>query len=253
MIHTKVKVVVLMCVLVIFCSVISASGEGGLKIYCWQGFGTGSNLSDKKFAPRFKNVLNPDKNTVTVEVFPAYDRILQMMQSSNILYASTHSGVPKKGNEQALQVGKKDAGRYLLAASEIAAQNCKKPALIIINGCCTFPLLEETPGKCRNIATAFGISKTTRGRTYMGFQGVHSGAKGDDFFRVFFYFWCGAGGKNLTVSEASDKAEQYIREAVAKQGGDAAQKYYLSTGAANCRKDLVIFGDPDLRYADIAP
>lgn len=252
MIRRHSMTILLSCLLIIMCAASQAHAQG-LKIYCWQGHDTGSNLSDKNFVPKFKNVLNPASNTVTVEIFPSRDRICEMLKTSNILYASTHSGVPKKGTEQALQVGKKDTEGSLLTASEIARLNCQKPALVIINGCCTFPLLGEKPGTCLNIASAFGIKKGKEGRTYIGFKGVHGGAKGDDFFRVFFYFWCGAGGKDLTVTKACEEAEKYIREQVKKQGGDTAQKYYLSTGAANCMKDIEIYGDPNLRYSQIKP
>lgn len=221
-----------------------------LSIYCWQGHGTGSNLKNPKFEPKWRAVLEDAKNDITIEIFPSAERILEQAKKADILYTSTHSGVPKGATEQGVQIGEKGDPRYVLLASEIALANARRPRLVIVNGCSTLPLLPET-GAVRNLATAFGINAATKGRAYIGFQDVHGGAKGDDFFRVFFYFWSGVGGKDLTLIEAADKARDYINEQVDKLGGDRAQEFLLSKAAATVRKDMVILGDATLRYRDL--
>lgn len=221
-----------------------------LSIYCWQGHGTGSNLKNPKFEPKWRAVLEDAKNDITIEIFPTAERILERAAASDILYTSTHSGVPKGATEQGVQVGEQGDPRYVLLASEIAAANARRPRLVIVNGCSTLPLLPEA-GAVRNLATAFGITAATKGRAYIGFKDVHGGAKGDDFFRVFFYFWSGVGGKDLTIAEAADKARDYINEQVDKLGGDRAQEFLLSKAAATLRKDLLILGDATLRYRDL--
>jgi hypothetical protein len=230
-----------------------ASGSGGLTIYCWQGGGTGSNLFNKAFTDKWKAVLNPGKNKITMELRPGRERILEMMGKANILYASTHSGIPKKAAEQALQLRNEKTGDYLLWAHEIAAIKSVKPALVVINGCSTYPLIDEEGGKKLNIATALGIYPHTKGRAFIGFEEAHPGPKGDDYFRVFFYFWCGAGNKNYTITEAADKAKEHIETLVNRFGGDEMQKYLLSIGAAEVRKDLRIIGDDNLRYRNLKP
>jgi hypothetical protein len=221
-----------------------------LAVYCWQGHGTGSNLKNPKFEPKWRAVLEDAKNDITIEIFPSAERILEQAAKSDILYTSTHSGVPKGATEQGVQIGEKGDARYVLLASEIAAANVRRPRLVIVNGCSTLPLLPEE-GAVRNLATAFGINAATKGRAYIGFQDVHGGAKGDDYFRVFFYFWSGVGGKDLTLAQAADKARDYINEQVDKLGGDRAQEFLLSKAAATVRKDMVILGDATLRYRDL--
>jgi hypothetical protein len=227
-----------------------------LTIYTWQGAQAASNILGPVFGPRWKAVLTGQKDTAIVELSPTPERMLEQFAKAHIIYGSTHSGVPKDSPpEQGVQVGKKGDARYVLFAREIAAAKAKAQ-LVIINGCSTFPLLDEKDGKIRNVATGFGINANTKGRVFIGFIGVHGGPKGDSFFRVFFYYWMGAGGagKDLTVRQALDEAKTFIVDQVAKQGGDAAQKFFLSTGAANIHgKDLQVLGDDGLRYRDLKP
>lgn len=225
-----------------------------LTIYNWQGFGTGSNLHDPKFTPKWLAVVGAKKDTVVNDLKPKPERMLEQFAKAHIIYGSTHSGLPKENpTEQGLQIGEKDSGRFVLYAREIAAAK-SKAQLVIMNGCSTFPLLDESDGKVRNVATAFGFDKNTKGRVFIGFEGVHPGPKGDSFFRVFFYFWMGAGGKDLTVREALDKAKLFIKDQVANAGGNKAQEFFLSTGAANIHgKDLNVLGDDQLRYRDLKP
>jgi len=233
-----------------------AAPSGNLQVYCWQGKGTGSNLLNPAFTKKWLSSLNDGAGArVTVELFPSPERILDMLGKSNIVFASTHSGLPKGADYQALQVGDKGSGRYVLKASEIAAIRASKPQLVVVNGCNTIPLLPESGGAVRNIATAFGISAATKGRAYVGFQKEHDGAKGDDFFRVFFYFWSGVGSseKRLTLREAADKAQAFIEEQVTRMGGDKAETFFLSNAAASLRKDLEIIGDDRLLFTDIRP
>jgi hypothetical protein len=186
---------------------------------------------------------------------PKPERMLEQFAKAHIIYASTHSGIPKgEVVEQGLQIGEKGDPRYVLFAREIAPAK-SKAQLVIMNGCSQFPLLDESDGKVRNVATAFGINKGTKDRAFIGFFGVHPGPKGDSFFRVFFYFWMGAGGKDLTIRQALDQAKQFIVDQVAKQGGDKAQEFFLSTGAANIYDpaDLVVLGNDQLRYRDLKP
>ncbi|MBL9015615.1 MAG: hypothetical protein JNL83_15640 [Myxococcales bacterium] len=226
-----------------------------LTVYTWQGFGTGSNLHNPKFTPRWNAVIGGKKDATIVDKKPSPERMLEQFSKAHIIYGSTHSGIPKGSPaEQGLQIGDKGDARYVLFAREIAPAK-SKAQLVIINGCSTFPLIDESDGKVRNMATAFGISKSTKGRAFIGFVGVHPGPKGDSFFRVFFYFWMGAGGKDLTIRQALDQAKQFIIDQVAKQGGDKAQEFFLSTGAANIydAEDLVVLGDDQLRYRDLKP
>jgi len=226
-----------------------------LVIYSWQGYGTGSNLHHPKFAPRWNAVTTGQKDTAIVDKKPKPERMLEQFAKAHIIYGSTHSGIPKGSpREQGLQIGEKGDPRYVLFAREIAPAK-SKAQLVIINGCSTFPLIDESDGTVRNMATAFGISKTTKDRAFIGFVGVHPGPKGDSFFRVFFYFWMGAGGKDLTIRQALDQAKQFIIDQVAKQGGDKAQEFFLSTGAANIydAEDLVVLGNDQLRYRDLKP
>ena len=224
-----------------------------LTIYSWQGFGTGSNLHDPKFAPRWRVATTARKDTVIVDKKPTPDRMLEQFAKAHIIYGSTHSGIPKDSpSEQGLQIGEKGAKRYVLFAREIAPAK-SKAQLVIINGCSTFPLIDESDGVVRNVATAFGITKDTKDRAFIGFVGVHPGPKGDSFFRVFFYFWMGAGGKDLTIRKALEEAKKFITDQVANMGGDVAQEYFISTGAANIYKpeDLIVLGNDQLRYRDL--
>jgi len=246
------KLITSLLLTILLCNANSGSSlESGLTIYCWQGATAFSNLGDPKFAPKWKSVLNEASNRIIIEIYPNRGRLLEMMRTASILYGSTHSGIPKKATEQALQIGKDDSADRLLMASELVKENIKRPRLIIINGFSTFPLLPENAGECLNIASAFGINKETRGRTYLGFEKAHPGPKGDDFFRVFFYFWAGSGGKDMTIKQAIDKSKEYIDKMVRLMGGDNAEKNFLSTGAANIYNDLRILGDPNLMYKDL--
>ena len=242
------KILFFIPIFLLLCSPLGSANKDGLTIYCWQGTDTFSHMGNPEFVPKWKAVLNSGSNNIIIDIRPKRTRLLEMMKSADILYGSSHAGIPKKGNQQGLQIGKEDSDDYLLSASEIAAEGITQPSLIIINGCNTFPLLDNPN---HNIATAFGIPEDSKERAYIGFKGVHSGPKGDDFFRVFFYFWSGVGGKDLTIKTAAKEAEKYIREMVKKLGGDKAQKYLLSIGAANIYKDLVFHGYEDLRYKDI--
>ena len=227
-----------------------------LQVYCWQGKGTGSNLLNKQFTPKWKAVLNDGKGaTIAIDDHPSPEQILERIGKANVVYTNSHSGVPKGGNEQGLQVGDKGSGHYVLLARELAAAKPTRPQLVVINGCSTMPLLPETDGKVRNLATGFGITPGTKGRAYIGFEDVHSGAKGDDYFRVFFYFWSGVGnkGERPTLKQAVTLAKDYIEDQVKKLGGDEAQRFLLSNAAANVAKDLHIVGDEDLRYTDLKP
>jgi hypothetical protein len=227
-----------------------------LTIYTWQGAQAASNILGPEFGPKWTAVLTGKNDTAIVEASPTPERMLDQFAKAHIIYGSTHSGVPKKSPpEQGVQIGKKGDARYVLFAREMVAAK-SKAQLVIINGCSTFPLLDEKDGKVRNVATGFGIDANTKGRVFIGFIGVHAGPKGDSFFRVFFYYWMGAGGagKDFTVRQALNEAKAFIEDQVKKQGGDAAQKFFLSTGAANIHgKDLVVLGDEELRYRDLKP
>src|SRR5688500_5024511 len=91
-----------------------------LTVYTWQGYGTGSNILNPKFAPKWKAVLTGKSDTAVVEKSPTPERMLEQFSKAHIIYGNTHSGVPKKAAEQGLQVGQKGSARYVLTAQEIA-------------------------------------------------------------------------------------------------------------------------------------
>jgi hypothetical protein len=79
-----------------------------LTIYTWQGFGTGSNLHDPKFTPRWLAVVGGKKDTVINDKKPKPDRMLEQFAKAHIIYGSTHSGLPKENpTEQGLQIGRR--------------------------------------------------------------------------------------------------------------------------------------------------
>jgi hypothetical protein len=222
------------------------AGAAQHTVYTWVGYDCGSHLLVPKFLGFWRSVT--DSPALVVQNKPSAAAMLAGFQNADIVYGTTHSGVPKGGAEQALQVGKKGTPGYVLTASQIAASNCTRPKLVVINGCATFPLLDEEAGQVRNLSSGFGIHDNTKGRAYIGFRGVHAGIRGDGYFRIFFAVWR---TEKLTLAAAKVRAVEFIDDHIQRFGGDAAGKRYITAGDSKIANDLEILGDDTLRYADL--
>jgi hypothetical protein len=194
----------------------SFGGPGDqLKVYFVGGYEAANRIDDDTWYGKRRT----DFTGQNVVVFPnryclTPERFLKLVQNADILYYSGHFGTPKVlPNTQVLQLKPADADKLpsgFVEAGDVrtALQNKRGPRLVIVNGCHSSDMGNSAVPADNLMPSAFGISRSTQGKAYLGWQKLAVGFVGDDQMGKFLDAWTtpDSEGNYPTLLEAKGKA-----------------------------------------------
>jgi hypothetical protein len=198
---------------------------------------------------------------------PTKDKVLAHIAAADIVFASIHStddvrtGGGTYANALALNAKPGDpadvAWKLTLADAAALRQrigDSRLPRLFIVVGCSTAlkPDAMTTHGvdAKATIPGALGYADGIRGRAYVGFDVPTTGFKGDSLVLWFLKMWTNdrpAGGYQ-TLAEVRDELGPMLKSFTSTGG----KRPNLDPGAANFLDNMVIVGDSNLRFSDLA-